>query len=81
MSLLVKDVAEDATLFPLVVEKAPAEFALDMMATGPTGPHPNDTLLGGTFDLLMFNATETGNWTTPTQRRCFPPPGRRCAAT
>jgi len=39
-------------------------YAIDTYSTGPTGPHPNDTELGGTFDLLLYNATQTGQWTT-----------------
>lgn len=30
----------------------------DMFSTGPTGPHPPDTDLGGTFDIIAYSAQE-----------------------
>jgi len=36
----------------------------DAYATGPTGPHPPDVGLGGTYDIVAYNATEEGGWTT-----------------
>ncbi len=33
-------------------------YMFDMFSTGSTGPHPPDTELGGTFDILEFNAKE-----------------------
>lgn len=30
----------------------------DMYSTGPTGPHPPDTDLGGTFDIIAYGAQE-----------------------
>lgn len=38
--------------------------AHDAYATGPTGPHPPDVGLGGTYDLSAYNGTEDGGWTT-----------------
>jgi len=37
---------------------------IDAYATGPTGPHPPDIHLGGTTDILAFNATEVDGITT-----------------
>ncbi|MCK5772387.1 MAG: hypothetical protein KAH57_01230, partial [Thermoplasmata archaeon] len=42
---------------------------LDQFSTGPEGPHPEDTTLGGTDDILDFNVTESGGWTTIEFRR------------
>ncbi|MGA1822720.1 MAG: DOMON domain-containing protein, partial [Thermoplasmatota archaeon] len=42
---------------------------LDQFSTGPEGPHPEDTALGGTDDILDFNVTESGGWTTIEFRR------------
>jgi len=39
-------------------------YAEDAYSTGPTGPHPRDADIGGTFDLLAYNATEEDGWTT-----------------
>lgn len=36
----------------------------DTYSTGTSGPHPADQTLGGTFDIISYNATETGGWTT-----------------
>lgn len=36
----------------------------DAYATGPTGPHPPDVGLGGTYDITSYNGTEDGGWTT-----------------
>lgn len=35
-----------------------APYIFDMFSTGLTGPHPPDTELGGTLDIIAFNATE-----------------------
>jgi len=37
--------------------------AVDAYATGPTGPHPKDTDLGGTSDILCFGGKESGGKT------------------
>ena len=37
---------------------------LDAYTTGQFGPHPNDTSLGGTYDILEKGVTQTGNTTT-----------------
>jgi hypothetical protein len=39
-------------------------IVVDAFATGLTGPHPPDTDLGGTDDILEFNGTETNEVTT-----------------
>jgi len=39
-------------------------YIYDMYATGRYGPHPPDTSLGGTFDVLEFRSVETGTGTT-----------------
>ena len=36
----------------------------DLHATGAYGPHPLDTDLGGTYDILEFAGNETGGYTT-----------------
>ncbi|UCC94125.1 MAG: hypothetical protein JSW25_05550 [Thermoplasmata archaeon] len=36
----------------------------DAYATGPTGPHPPDVGLGGTYDITIYNGTEADGWTT-----------------
>ena len=36
----------------------------DAYATGPTGPHPPDVGLGGTYDVSGYNGTEEDGWTT-----------------
>jgi hypothetical protein len=36
----------------------------DSYATGPTGPHPPDVGLGGTYDIAIYNGTEADGWTT-----------------
>ncbi|MBN1390759.1 MAG: hypothetical protein JXA22_08980 [Candidatus Thermoplasmatota archaeon] len=41
-----------------------SSYAEDHYATGTTGPHLRDEDLGGTFDLLAYNATEDSGWTT-----------------
>ncbi|WFN34822.1 DOMON domain-containing protein [Methanogenium sp. S4BF] len=38
-------------------------YIYDMFSTGITGPHPRDTELGGTFDILEFNAIEQADGT------------------
>ncbi len=43
--------------------------AEDTYSTGPTGPHPTDIDLGGTFDIAAYNITESGGWTTMEFRR------------
>lgn len=35
----------------------------DMFSTGPTGPHPPDTELGGTFDIIEYGAQEQAGGT------------------
>ena len=42
---------------------------LDQFSTGPEGPHPEDSTLGGTDDILDFNVTESMGWTTIEFRR------------
>jgi hypothetical protein len=37
---------------------------LDCFSTGPTGPHPPDTELGGTSDILCYGGTEAAGKTT-----------------
>jgi hypothetical protein len=37
---------------------------LDCYSTGPTGPHPPDTELGGTSDITVFAGNESGGWTS-----------------
>ncbi len=37
---------------------------LDLYSTGSTGPHPPDEELGGTNDILEFEGTEEGGYTT-----------------
>ncbi len=39
-------------------------YLFDQFSTGPEGPHPEDTALGGTNDILDFNVTESDGWTT-----------------
>lgn len=39
-------------------------YIYDMYSTGPYGPHPADTDLGGTFDILAFEAIESNSRTT-----------------
>ncbi len=36
----------------------------DTYCTGDFGPHPLDTVLGGTYDILLFNGTEINGTTT-----------------
>ena len=36
----------------------------DMYSTGPYGPHPADTDLGGTLDVLAFGCIESDGYTT-----------------
>jgi len=38
-------------------------YVFDMFSTGPTGPHPPDTDLGGTFDITEYNAKEQAEGT------------------
>ena len=38
-------------------------YMYDMFSTGPTGPHPPDTDLGGTFDITEYNAKEQAEGT------------------
>ena len=38
-------------------------YLFDMFSTGPTGPHPPDTDLGGTFDITEYNAKEQAEGT------------------
>jgi hypothetical protein len=40
------------------------ETVLDAYATGPTGPHPVDTELGGTYDISVTGGTESNGITT-----------------
>jgi hypothetical protein len=35
----------------------------DAYATGQTGPHPPDTEIGGSYDILTYLATQSGGWT------------------
>jgi len=44
--------------------KGGSPLAIDAWSTGATGPHPEDTELGGTFDILAYGGTETDGWTT-----------------
>ncbi len=44
-------------------------FVLDLYATGVNGPHPEDTTLGGTYDLIEATGRETAGWTTLEFRR------------
>jgi hypothetical protein len=37
---------------------------LDLFSTGDFGPHPPDTELGGTNDILQFGGSEQGGFTT-----------------
>ena len=37
--------------------------ALDLFSIGLTGPHPEDTTLGGTDDILEFGGREDGDYT------------------
>jgi hypothetical protein len=37
---------------------------LDCYSTGSTGPHPPDTELGGTSDIIVYAGTESGGWTS-----------------
>jgi hypothetical protein len=37
---------------------------IDCYSTGFFGPHPEDTDLGGTFDILAYGGSERGGWTT-----------------
>jgi hypothetical protein len=46
------------------VEKDGKVFVLDCFSTGPYGPHPPDTELGGKDDLVAFAATEKDGITT-----------------
>lgn len=39
-------------------------YIYDMYSTGPYGPHPPDTDLGGTFDVLAFESIESNGSTT-----------------
>ena len=39
-------------------------FMVDAFSTGETGPHPPDTQLGGTDDLISYGGSESGGWTT-----------------
>ena len=48
---------------------AQGAFVLDLYATGVNGPHPEDTTLGGTYDLIEATGRETAGWTTLEFRR------------
>ena len=38
-------------------------YLFDMFSTGPTGPHPPDTELGGTYDIAEYDAKEQAEGT------------------
>ena len=38
-------------------------YVFDMFSTGPVGPHPPDTELGGTYDIINFDAKEQSEGT------------------
>ena len=40
-----------------------APYIYDMFSTGPTGPHPPDTDLGGTFDITTYGVQEQAGGT------------------
>jgi len=39
-------------------------YIYDMYSTGLYGPHPSDTILGGTYDILAFDSFESEGRTT-----------------
>jgi hypothetical protein len=39
-------------------------YVFDAFSTGEYGPHPPDTELGGTDDIIEFGGTQIGEWTT-----------------
>ncbi len=48
---------------------AQGAIVLDLYATGVNGPHPEDTTMGGTYDLLEATGMEAAGWTTLEFRR------------
>jgi len=48
---------------------AQGAIVLDLYATGVNGPHPEDTSMGGTYDLLEATGREASGWTTLEFRR------------
>jgi hypothetical protein len=58
------DKMKDADMiFGWVTDSGLADI-LDCYSTGPTGPHPPDTDLGGTSDILCYGGTESAGITT-----------------
>jgi len=57
-------VMKDADMFVGYVGDDGTAVLYDCYATGKTGPHPPDTELGGTSDILEYNGTFDGDWTT-----------------
>jgi len=55
---------QDADMLFGWVDSTSSPWVVDAYSTGRTGPHPEDTALGGTYDFLDYNATESGGWTT-----------------
>ncbi len=55
---------QDADMvFGWVTDSGEVEI-IDAFSTGPTGPHPPDSELGGTSDIIQFNGTEVDGTTT-----------------
>jgi hypothetical protein len=56
------DWMKDADIIMTSVEKGRV-IVLDQNCTGNYGPHENDTMLGGTYDILESGGRETGDFT------------------
>lgn len=55
---------KDADMIIGWVDDSDRVFVFDAYSTGEIGPHPPDTELGGTDDILEFGGTQTGDRTT-----------------
>lgn len=58
------DAMKDADMIFGWVSSSGAVSVVDAYSTGTYGPHPPDTDLGGTFDILAFNGSESDGYTT-----------------
>jgi hypothetical protein len=55
---------KDADMVLGLVDDSGRVYVVDAFSTGENGPHPADTDLGGTDDIIDFGGTESDGWTT-----------------